>query len=216
MIGEYGYMEEGNYRSDEYPKPAGLSLSSPSGLINVEDRLFRQSLPRLCMGRSQGFGDLLMKFAHRSETDVTPEDRLGDFLTPSPSDSVQPREMGQKGRKPGAETRPSHWRDFAPILRPTRASDAMKLVFGDLGFGLRNIHYLMAPILAGRLVGIRFLRQDFTALCARFRKHRDHAIDFFDRYQVSVGSLVTRLAAAFTLLGFHRTPCFGLGRRTIG
>jgi hypothetical protein len=210
-----GYMEEGNRRSYEYPKPAALSLSFPSGLIDVENRLFRQSLPRLCMGTSQGFGDLLMKLAHRSETDVDPEDRLGDFLTTPPSDSVQPREMGQKRRKPGAETGPSHVRDFAPILCPTGASDAMKLVFGDLRFGLWNIHDLMAPILAGRLIGTRFLGQDFTTIIARFRKHRDHAVDFFDRYQIPVGSLVTRLAASLTLLGFHRTPCFGLGRRSI-
>jgi hypothetical protein len=44
-----------------------------------------------------------MKLARKSETDINPEDRLGDFLTTSPSDSVQPSEMGQKGRKPGTE-----------------------------------------------------------------------------------------------------------------
>jgi hypothetical protein len=87
-------MEKHHNRSNEYPKPAALSLRFPSGLVDVEDRLFGQSLPCLRMGASKGFGDLLMKFAHGSERDVNPEDRLRDFLPTSPSDSVQPREMG--------------------------------------------------------------------------------------------------------------------------
>jgi len=82
------YMEQRNHRSDKYPKPAALALRFPSGLIDVEDRLFRESLLRFFMSGRQGFGDFLMKLADRAQADLNTENRLGDFLTTSASHTV--------------------------------------------------------------------------------------------------------------------------------
>jgi hypothetical protein len=98
------HMEKRNNRSDDDPKPATLSLIFPTGLVDVENRLFRQSLPCGFMGRRQGFRDLLMELADRSKTDVNPEDRLGDFLTTPASYSMETRQMGKKCGEPGSKT----------------------------------------------------------------------------------------------------------------
>ena len=45
-----------------------------------------------------------MKLADRSQTDVNPENRLGDFLTAPASHSVKTRQMGKKCGEPGSET----------------------------------------------------------------------------------------------------------------
>ncbi len=94
-----------------------------------------------------------MELADGSETDVNPENGLGYFLTTSPAHSVQAREMGRKGRDPWAEAGPNRLRSLAPIVCSARAPDAMKAVFGDFRFGLRNINDLMSPILAVRRAG---------------------------------------------------------------
>jgi len=99
-----GYMEEGNKRGDEDPKPPAFSLSFPSGLVDVEHRLFRQSLPCLLMGGSQGFRDLLMELANGPQTDVDAEDGLGDLLTAPPSYSVTTCQMCKKCGEPGSKT----------------------------------------------------------------------------------------------------------------
>ncbi len=65
-------MEECNSRSDEYSKPASFSLRFLSGLVDVENGLLRKRSGYLFMSRRQGFGDFLMKLAHRSQTDVNP------------------------------------------------------------------------------------------------------------------------------------------------
>jgi hypothetical protein len=85
----------------------------------------------------------------------------------------------------------------------------MEVVFGDFRLGLRNINDLMSPILTGRLVGVQTER--FSAMIARFGKHMDELIYLFGRYQISVGTLVTRLAAWLALLGLLRRPSLGFG-----
>jgi len=99
-----GYMVERYKGRDDDPKPAALPLLLPSGLVDVEDRLFRQGLLCLFMGRRQGFGDLLMEFADRPERNVDPENRLGDFLAAPASYSVQTRQMGKQCGKPRSKT----------------------------------------------------------------------------------------------------------------
>jgi len=89
----------------------------------------------------------------------------------------------------------------------------MKLVLGDLGFGLRNIDDLMSPILAARMVRVR--REICAATATRFREDRDHHIGLLGGYQISVGSLVTRLAAWFAFLGFHGRPSLRFGSRSV-
>jgi hypothetical protein len=91
-------------RSDHHPQPSTFALRLPSGLVDVEDRLLRQSLPCLVVGRGQGFRDLLMKLADRSQADVYPENGFGDFLTAPASYPVESREMGKQRRELGSET----------------------------------------------------------------------------------------------------------------
>jgi len=98
------YMEEGNNRGDKDPKPPPFSLSFPSGLVDVEHRLLRQSLPCSCVGGHQGFRDLLMEFADGPQTDVDAKDRLGDLLAASASHSMQTRQMGKQCSDPGSKT----------------------------------------------------------------------------------------------------------------
>ena len=89
---------------DDNPKPTALPLFFPSGLVDVEDRLFRQRLSCRFMCRRQGFGYLLMELADRSQTDVDPENRLGDFLATPASYSVETRQVGKESGEPGPET----------------------------------------------------------------------------------------------------------------
>jgi len=201
-------------RSCETPEPSALALIPPSGLVDIEDRLLRESLSCFCMGGSQGLGDLLMKFADGSQTDVNGENSLGYFPAAPASYSVQTRQMGKQCGEPWPETRSSRFGELRPGLCPARAPDALKVVFGDFRFGLRNINDLMTPIFAGRMVGIRGQQCAATITCVW--KHWDYLVDIFGRYQVPVGPLVTRLAAGIALLGFHRGASFGLGSRSIG
>jgi hypothetical protein len=90
----------------------------------------------------------------------------------------------------------------------------MKLVFGDFGLGLGNIHDLMPPILAGVQVGLR--GEDRTTVLAGVGKDGNDPIDLFNGNQVSVGPFVAELPAGFALLGFHRTPWPRFGRGSIG
>ena len=58
-----GYMVVRYERRDDDPEPAPFRLLFPSGLVDVEDRLFRQRLICLFMDGCEGFGDLLMELA---------------------------------------------------------------------------------------------------------------------------------------------------------
>jgi hypothetical protein len=81
-------MVERDDGRDNDPMPGALSLFFPSGLVDVEDRLFRQGLSYRFLRGRQGFRDLLMKLADRSQTNINPENRLGDFLATPSSHSV--------------------------------------------------------------------------------------------------------------------------------
>lgn len=98
------YMEKRNHRSDECPKPTALSLRFPSGLVDVEDRLLRQTFPCVCIGVSQGLGDFLMELADGSQTDVNTENGFGYFLAAAASYSVKTGQMGKKCCEPWSET----------------------------------------------------------------------------------------------------------------
>ena len=99
-----GHMEVLIRRSDHNSQPATFAMRLPSGLVDVEGRLLRQSLPCFVVGSGQGFRDLLMKLANRSQADVYPEDGLGDFLTAPASHSMQTRQMGKQCGELGTKT----------------------------------------------------------------------------------------------------------------
>lgn len=96
-------MEKSNNRGDKDPKPPSFSLSFPSGLVDVEHRLLRQSFPISCVGGCQGFRHLLMEFAEGPQTEGDAKGRLGDLLAASASHSMQTRQMG-KPSDPGSKT----------------------------------------------------------------------------------------------------------------
>jgi len=99
-----GHMEVLDAGSDHNPQPSTFPVRFPSSLVDVELRLLRQSLPCFGAGRGQGFRNLLMKLADRSQADVYSEDGLGDFLAAPTSYAVQTRQMSKQCGKPGAKT----------------------------------------------------------------------------------------------------------------
>jgi hypothetical protein len=162
----------------------------------------------------QRLGDLLMKFADRSETNVDAENSLGYLLTSPTSHSVEARQMGKQGGEPRPEPGSSLPGQFCPVFCSTRALDTSKLVFGDLRCRLRDVNNLMTPVFAARLVRVR--RQRCAAMSARLREDRDDQVGLIGRYQVPVLPFVAGLTTWFALLGLLWRSSLGLGRRSIG
>jgi hypothetical protein len=210
----FSNMIECNSWGDQDPKPPSQTQSLPSGLISIENRLSGQSLSHLFISFCQGFRDLLMKFAHRAQANIDPENRLGYFLTPSPSHTMQTAQMSKNCGESWTNTGSSLRRKLAPIISPTGTTNAHAVVFHDFRFGFGNVNNLMTQILAGRLIDAGMERS--AAVVAHIRKERDDVVDLVHRYQVSIGPLVTRLTSAITFLGLLRRswPQFGLG--TVG
>ena len=196
----FGHMIESDGRCDQDPKPASQALRSPSGLIPIENRLLREMLSRLFVRVCQGFGDLLVKLADRSQTNADSENRRSYFFATSASHSMETAEMGKKCGESWTNTGSGLSRKLSPVFRPAGATDTMTMVLYDFRLGLRNIEDLMTPVLPSRLV--RVWGKHGAAVFAHLGKHRDYVVDLVHGYQLSVCSLVTRLTTGFAFPGF--------------
>jgi hypothetical protein len=100
------------------------------------------------------------------------------------------------------------------MLGSARAPNAPELILSDFRFGFGNIAHLMTPILSGRLAGIPLERRPAVFAC--FGKYRKDVVDIFNRYQVPIGSLVTRLTTGIALSGFLGASGPEFGARSNG